>query len=99
MASWGGIMADKQCPVCMRKHVGPIRIWRRNTQFPQFCLNYLESCIHCIRDDDLEYHWMWKEYYEGQGHWVTPYTYNQRWATEYVKPIPVRHVHKERRIT
>lgn len=90
-------MSDKQCPICERRHVGPIRIWRRNTQYPQHYMNFLHSCVHCVREDDLDFHYMWKEYYNGQGHFG-PYEYVQRWATEYVKPIPVRHVHQARRI-
>ena len=90
-------MSDKQSPICKRKHVGPIRVWRRRTQFTRHFMNYLLSCVHCIRQDDVDFHYLWQEYYNSQGYGGS-YYYVQRWATEYVTPIPVRHVHQARRI-
>lgn len=88
-------MSDKQCPVCLRKHVGPIKLWRRHTQYPKFYLNFLKSCVHCIRGDDYYFHDMWAEYYSSQGYCGD---YRQRLDTSYVKPKRVQHVHAHRRI-
>lgn len=90
-------MSDKQCPICEHKHVGPIRLWRRHTAYTEHYLNFLVSCVHCIREDDRDFHYLWKEYYNSQGHFGR-YDYQERWATEYVRPIPLRHVHTHRRI-
>lgn len=47
-------------------------------------LNYLTVCIHCIREDDLDYAYMWAEYYSGQGHYY-PVDYRPRSPKNYVR--------------
>lgn len=73
-----------RCPCCNRNRVGPIRTWRRNTMYIEQSLNYLTVCIHCIREDDINYAYMWAEYYSGQGYYY-PVDYRKRSAKEYVR--------------
>lgn len=61
-------MSDKQCPRCLRRHVGPIRTWRLSTMYVDHLLNYAQCCYHCICEVDEGYFWDWHEYYSSQGY-------------------------------
>lgn len=76
-------MSDKQCPCCRRNRVGPIKTWRRNTQYIDDALNWMTTCVHCIQEDDIHYAYQWAEYYNGSGaggysHY-TDFLINRRW--------------------
>lgn len=58
---------SKQCPCCLRKNVGPIKARWRNTNYSYEEDNIMVSCIHCIAEDDLEFAYMWADYYNGSG--------------------------------
>lgn len=60
-------MSDKQCPCCHRNNVGPIKARRRNTQYVDEQSNYIVSCVHCIAEDDVEFAYMWADYYNSSG--------------------------------
>lgn len=62
---------SKQCPCCKLKSVGPIRTWRRLSAYYDESLNYMKSCLHCIRLDDYYLKYDWHEYYCGQGYGQT----------------------------
>ena len=57
----------RTCPCCQRDRVGPVRVWRRLTQYAADQENYLRSCVHCIREDDGYYAELWNGYYADQG--------------------------------
>lgn len=59
--------AKKTCPFCKRNRVGPIKTWRRMTEFNDPAQNLQHSCIHCIREDDEYYAERWSDYYADQG--------------------------------
>ena len=74
---------SKQCPCCGRKRVGPIRTWRRNTQYIDREQNYMTVCVHCITEDDIQYAYQWADYYNSSGVGVyshyTDFLINRRW--------------------
>lgn len=75
-------MSKKQCPCCWRKRVGPIKVWRRITQYIDNELNLWKSCVHCVMEDDINYAHQWAEYYNGTGVGYSHYTdhlINRRW--------------------
>lgn len=85
------VLNRKQCPCCGLKRVGPIRTWRRNTAYCESMdeCNYMTSCLHCIREDDICLKYDWHEYYSGQGYGQTHAEFmkelaDQRGAKEYV---------------
>ena len=59
--------AKKTCPCCKARNVGPIKTWRRMTQYNYEPSNWMNSCVHCIRNDDLYFAERWTEYHSGQG--------------------------------
>lgn len=60
-------MSDKQCPCCRRRHVGPVKARWRNTNYSHEEDNIMISCIHCIMEDDIEFAYMWADYYNSSG--------------------------------
>jgi hypothetical protein len=80
---------DKRtCPCCGRKRVGPIRTWRRLSAYYHEPSNLMTSCLHCIREDDVNLKYDWHEYYSGQGYGQTHVEFmkelaDQRRANEY----------------
>ena len=80
------MLNKRRCPCCERSRVGPIRIWRTMTRFTDDSLNYMESCYHCILENDFMRHYDWQEYYSSQyGYYgYTPYE-NIRQQSDYVK--------------
>lgn len=77
-------MSRPRCHRCGYNRVGPIRKWRRNTQYINDELNYLVCCIHCIHEDDYQMFWDWKEYYSSIG-FPSREKYKPRKASDYVK--------------
>lgn len=82
-------MSKKQCPCCLRKHVGPIKTWRRNTRYIDDSLNHMTVCVHCIIEDDINYAYQWADYYNGTGvgsysHY-TDFLINRRWPWRTMK--------------
>lgn len=77
-------MSKRQCPGCGYKRVGPIRKWRRNTRYVEDELNYRNCCYDCIKEDDYNMFWNWKEYYSSIAY-PSSDKYTPRLASDYVK--------------
>lgn len=82
----------KKCPCCRLKRVGPIRTWRRLSAYYHESTNYMTSCLHCIRKDDICLKYDWHEYYSGQGYGQTHSEFmkelaEQRGAKDYARAI------------
>lgn len=76
-------MSKRKCPCCQRNRVGPIKQWNRNSAYTDKSLNVMTCCVHCILEDDMQFAYLWVDYYNGTGvggysHY-TDFLYNRRW--------------------
>ena len=76
-------MNKRTCPCCKRNRVGPIKQWTLNSAYTDKSLNVMTCCVHCILEDDMQFAYLWADYYNGTGvggysHY-TDFLYNRRW--------------------